>query len=172
MVLVSTEPPAARACGRSCPCGLWPGAGRRVGPGVRGRLPLGWAAFLGGWILGNDDDSLLPLAENYNRTTTGHHRGTERTEDAQRLFWQRFRGRLRLADPCGLWAAAPGSPSTMPHPCRGPSCASCASPVGQAVRACGDVVLGELACLTSDRIRGQEAGRAEITGSREAAKFR
>jgi len=31
--------------------------------------------------------------------------------------------------------------------------------------------LGELACLTSDRAGGQGASRAEITGSREAAKF-
>jgi hypothetical protein len=48
-----------------------------------------------------DVGSLLLLADNYNRATTGHHRGTERTEDAQRLFWQRFRGRLQLAGPCG-----------------------------------------------------------------------
>ena len=31
----------------------------------RGRLRPGWADFLGGWILGNDDDSLLLLADNY-----------------------------------------------------------------------------------------------------------
>jgi len=88
-----------------------------------------------------DVGSLLLLADNYNRATTGHHRGTERTEDAQRLFWQRFRGRLRLADSCWLWASrarqpldrAASLPGSMAH-ARG------SLPVGRAVRACCDVV--------------------------------
>jgi hypothetical protein len=32
--------------------------------------------------------------------------------------------------------------------------------------------VGGMACLASDRVRGQEPGRAEITGSREGAKPR
>ncbi len=62
----------------------WAGVSSFAGTG------LGIDAF--GW--------LLLFADIYNRTTTGHHRVTERTEDAPRLFLQRFRSSLQLCDFC------------------------------------------------------------------------
>jgi hypothetical protein len=80
------------------------GTGGRSGLAVRGHLNPGWAAFLGVGFLGSDAGSLLLLADNYNRATTGHHRGTERTEDAQRTH------RDFLAEVSGLPSSWPADP--------------------------------------------------------------
>jgi hypothetical protein len=98
---------------------------------------------------------LLILADNYNLTTN------DPTTEAQRFFGKIF-GAVSPAGRSlrGRVPVAPGLALLGPPP------------VGQAVRACGDVVLGGLAYLSSASTRGQEAGRAEITSSREGAKPR
>jgi hypothetical protein len=59
----------------------------------------------------------------------------------------------------------------MSHPCRSPGCSrgTARGPGHPGLLSCCQ---GGLACLESDPIRGQGAGRAEITGPREGAKPR
>jgi hypothetical protein len=80
---------------------------------------------------------LLILADNYNLTTN------DPTTEAQRFFGKIF-GAVSPAGRSlrGRVPVAPGLALLGPPP------------VGQAVRACGDVVLGGLACLTSAHARG------------------
>ena len=84
--------------------------GRRSCPGARE------GSFSGRWILGKSGCLLILLADNYNRATTGHHRGTERTEYAQRLFGGGFEAVYGLTILASGGPAAPGSPSTWTNP--------------------------------------------------------
>jgi hypothetical protein len=98
----------ASACVRSCMLshgrararvGLPSGGGRPVGPGVRG-LVSGIGSFWRAGFLEFCGNSLL-LAENCDRTTTNN---TTEAQSAQRLN-DGGRNRLRLDDPCRLWAS-------------------------------------------------------------------
>jgi hypothetical protein len=130
-----------RALAWACVPRVWlpPGAGRPVGPGVRGACLWDWQLLggLGFWSCGN---SLL-LAENYNRTTTNN---TTEAQSAQRLNGG-GRNNLRLDDPCGLWASLarqPLDPWQLPWPVskahasgsavRGPGRPGCISDARQA----------------------------------------
>ena len=103
-------------------------------PAVKGRMPLGGAAFLGSWIFGNDGGSLLILAENYNRPATG----TTKTQSAQRTHKDVQRAILgpspadRSLRGCG--PAAPGCLHAASSP-RVHGSRSWPPPVGRAVRA-------------------------------------
>ena len=86
-----------------------------------GALAFGMGSFSGGWILGNDDDSLLLLADNYNqqiRTEPQRRRDTE-------TFWEQILAVSSVAIFAGRGPVAPGSPSTVPHPCPGSLGAAC-----------------------------------------------
>ena len=114
----------------------------------------------------------LLLADNYNRVTTGHHRGTERTEDAQRLFLAKVSGPvsgLPILAGCGQQRPA------APRPCRilagVPACARgrrlWAGPSGIAAMSSGRAGLpGKRSCSGAGGRLGRDAG------SREGAKPR
>jgi len=58
---------------RSCPGGRRPGRARESGVPVSGM-----GSFFGGLDFGGDDDWLVLLAENYNRTVTGQPQSAQR----------------------------------------------------------------------------------------------
>ena len=156
-------PPVGRAV--RC-CGAVVRAGRRpVWPDLR-KSRAGVNSF---WALDFSyaGISLLLLADNYIWQLRAKPQRHEGTKDAQR-----DRGSLQHRYPCG----AVGSSARLPLDCgcfaRLPvalvACLSWAGPSG----GCCAARQGGLACLTSAHIRGQGAGRAEITGSREGAKPR
>jgi hypothetical protein len=102
---------AARGAG---PSGLAALSLRRTGlPGRRSCSGAREGSFSGRWILGKSDCLIILLADNYNRATTGRHRGTERTEYAQRLFGGSFEAAYGLTILAGGGPAAPCSPSTV-----------------------------------------------------------
>ena len=106
-------------CAQGCrpwagPSGLAALSLRRTGlPGRRSCSGAREDSFSGRWILGKSGCLLILLADNYNRATTGHHRGTERTEYAQRLFGGGFEAAYGLTILAGGGPVAPGSPSTV-----------------------------------------------------------
>ena len=127
------------------------GRRRPVGPGVRRSWTTAEAASSGGRILGRGGDLRLILADNYNRATTGHHRGTERTEDAQRLLkrnsWQ-SPASSSLLD-CGRQRPVAARPWLLP--CPAPGCArGCCHRAGPS----------GLAALSSGRAGGRSGLRA------------
>ena len=78
----SRRPPGGPGCQANAP-----GRGRPVGPGSWGACLWDKQLLWGGWILGNDDDSLLLLADNYIQQL----RNEPRSAETQR----RFRGNSR-----------------------------------------------------------------------------
>ncbi len=81
------------------------GAGRPVGPGVRGACLRKGRLFEGAGVFGSSGSSyyylLKIITEQLLITPQSHRAHRGRTE----TFWGKLKGRLQLADPCRLWAS-------------------------------------------------------------------